>query len=427
MLCEFDKSIRNRDITQAWYLYSRLLQRSKKDEEKLEAQDPLLEGKVVPRRLAKSPKLRVHALHSKLLSVLNLKGVRAYNSKFTEQLTERIKRVLSTVAAEGGELSAGDLNHLLAYFASVKNDEAVDHVWQYAALSGMPRDITNYNAYVNAKIVIGQYEQALEAAREIRQVGLQPNTYTQACLIRLYGLTGDLQAARRVFNFVCSSAAGASSQAERHLARAHARVQYWQNAVDDLHLCGPNVYVYNEMLEVYGMNGLVDDMDMLLWRMLGMGEHVEMDQITAEAVEGARAAQTCKPNRKTFHTMIKWHATYWDLKTAAKYMELMQIYGITPNAATFKLMITKDTAVRDLQTCGELALAMTTKYGIPPIRSVVNTLEVAAKKVKSMDEMIREAETQRSTLFPSLSLDGLSLAGTSKEEKVGERTLPSHT
>ncbi|KAJ1955445.1 hypothetical protein GGI12_005556 [Dipsacomyces acuminosporus] len=415
MLAAFDKSVRDNNITHSWYLYNRLLERSKNSTEQTDKY-PLLAKRVVPRRLLMSPKLRQASLHSKILSVLKLQNVHVYNPRITEKLTEMVRSVLGTIDAEGGELSTSDLNNLLGYFASVKNAEAVDHVWQYATLSGMPRDITNYNAYINANIVTGQYDRALEVAREVRQAGLQPNTYTQTCLIRLYGLTGDLESAKRIFALVCSSST---------LGQASRRVQYWQDAVDDAHLSGPNVYVYNEMLQVYGVNGLVDDMRSLFMRMLGLDGKAELDQVADAVVRQTKHTRLCRPNIDTFHTMIKWHAKYWDLERAVKYMEMMQLYGIKPTASTFKLMITKDTAVRDLRRCGELALEMTTKYGIAPVRSIVNVLEVSAKKVKSMDEMIRESEMQRSTLFPSLSLDDLSLTGTHSDGKEVGHPHPS--
>ncbi|KAJ1934946.1 hypothetical protein EC988_008645, partial [Linderina pennispora] len=280
-------------------------------------------------------------MQSDILSVLNLKHVVSYTPYHASRMTERIKKVLKTVAESGGALTSRDLNALLGYFASIKNSEAADHIWQYAALSGMPRDITNYNSYVNAKLVVGELDRALETIREIRRAGLQPNSYTQASLIRLYGLLGDLEAAKRVFGFACSSTKLAV-WAEKFMQFVKKHIGYWQDSLEDANLSGPTVHIYNEMLDVLGMNGMVEEMRALFEEMV-----VERE---------------IKPTRKSFEVMIKWHAKYWDMDSAEKYLEMMPGCKVQPTPATFKLLITPETATRDLNRCGKLAMEMTTKY-----------------------------------------------------------------
>ncbi|KAJ1944880.1 hypothetical protein FBU59_002477, partial [Linderina macrospora] len=163
LLAEFKNSVDKQDTNQAWYVYHRLQHRFRNTPVDLSS------SKVIPRRLAHHPKIALPTMQSDILSVLNLEHVVSYNPYHASRMTERIKKVLKAVADSGGALSSRDLNVLLRYFATIKNGEAADHIWQYAALSGMSRDITNYNSFVNVKLVTGELERAMETIREIRR------------------------------------------------------------------------------------------------------------------------------------------------------------------------------------------------------------------------------------------------------------------
>ncbi|KAJ2814298.1 hypothetical protein GGI24_006431, partial [Coemansia furcata] len=169
-----------------------------------------------------------------------------------------------------------------------------------------------------AKIFTKEYERAFKVVEEITEAGLRPNVLTQSYLIRLYGQSGDLAAARRVFDGVSG---------------------------------GGSVLAYNEMLDVLGMNGLVEEMRQLFLQMTGLSAFTsDLSELTADACQ--RAVSMAIPNRETFHALIKWHSQYWDVDMATKYVRAMsEAFGIQPVAKTFKLIITHQTATREFQKC----------------------------------------------------------------------------
>ncbi|KAJ2098826.1 hypothetical protein IW146_009897, partial [Coemansia sp. RSA 922] len=218
-------------------------------------------------------------------------------------------------------------------------------------------------------IYVKEYERAFEVVKEISEAGLQPNASTKGFLIRLYGRTGDLAAARRVFDGVSGGGA---------------------------------VLAYNDMLDVLGMNGLVDEMRQLFLKMTGLAAFTnDLSELTADAYR--QAVRVVAPDRETFHVLIKWHSQYWDIDTATQYVRVMtEVFDIQPVAKTFKLIITPQTAVREFQKCASVGVLMGEKYGIEPPVYILRTLERAGKKLASMEEKIRKSEAQRSSVFSGL-------------------------
>ncbi|KAJ2485981.1 hypothetical protein EV174_001395 [Coemansia sp. RSA 2320] len=290
-----------------------------------------------------------------------------------DELGERARRVVENMNKGGLDVSRQDLNGLMNSF--VRNNDATDQIWQFATLGGITRDVTNYNCYINAKLYGKQYERAFEVYREMQGAGIAGNTYTSTCLIRLYGATGDLIAARRVFDGVLSE-----------LGRG-----------------GPNVHVYNAMLDVLGTNGLMEEMRDLFLRMVGLADYSGGDVSgfgKDECRGGLERMGAIAPDRSTFHVLAKWHAQYWDLGTAKKYVELMAGgYGIQPVAKTFKVMVNVKTAMRDFQGCCELGVMMAERYDITPPGHIMRALERAGKVRKDMEDKIRESEEQASSLL----------------------------
>ncbi|KAJ2487052.1 hypothetical protein IWW47_005462, partial [Coemansia sp. RSA 2052] len=290
-----------------------------------------------------------------------------YTQRDIDRAGERAQHVVQNMGSGGIELTSEDVEHLLHCF--VHKAEAIDQIWQYATLSGVVRDIGCFNCYLNAKMWGKQYERAFAVVEEIVQAGLEPNEYTRTCLIRLYGLTGDLAAARRVFD---GEVSGKSSSS-------------------------PSVHVYNAMLDVLGMNGLVEEMRHLFLQMTGL-----VGRDLSELARG-HGSGGVNPNRGTFHALIKWHATYWDVDTATKYVRVMsEVFGVRPVAKTFKLIITRKTAVREFQKCAATAVLMSEGHGVEPPGFVVRTLERASKQLADMEQKVKESEAQRSSVFSGL-------------------------
>ncbi|KAJ1896172.1 hypothetical protein LPJ66_004152 [Kickxella alabastrina] len=393
LLARLDRSVHCQNIQETWYWYRRLLNRRKR-EPTFPPIRSTSSGGIVPRAQANST--QPVDIHSKVLSILSTRKMHGYTERHLTELTEMIKAVLGHLAAEHRQLTPHQLTQLLGVFATAKRGEAADHLWQYAALSGMARDIACYNAYVNAKIEAGQYERAFEVLREVREGhgGVQPNTYTRTCLIRLYGLTGDLAAAQRTFAFVLGQSTGP--------AAAAANGADYVAAVDDRGMCAANAHVYTAMMHVLGMNGQLAEMQRLFLQMTGLPETQNLGELTRRTAGLAQRTQgSLWPRRQTLHALVQWHARYWDLRGALQWVALMyEVFGIRPVPKTFKLALTPENCLRDLETCAEVVLEMEHRWGVRPPRSVVEAVERAARKVEEMKEMIRSAEAQSSTLFP---------------------------
>ncbi|KAJ2742141.1 hypothetical protein GGI20_004692 [Coemansia sp. BCRC 34301] len=370
LLAGLDKGLRTKDIGKTWYLYNRLLQRD------VHADDSVFGNKqpVMARRLVNTAHTHLQMVHSKILEALQPKYTHGYSQGDIDRVGERARLVVEKMGQSGVELTSEDVEHLINCF--VRNSEVVDQIWQFATLSGVVRDIGSFNSYLNAKMECRQYEHAFGVMEEIQQAGLQPSEYTYTRLIRLYGLTGDLAVARRTF--------------------------------DDMVLSSKcSVYVYNAMLDVLGMNGLVEEMRQMFLRMTGLSEFGSRD--LSELTAQSKGMGLVEPNRATFHVLIKWHARYWDMDTATKYVRVMkQVFGVQPVAKTFKLMITTKTAVREFQKCAEVGVMMKEVYGIVPPEYIVRTLEQAERQLADMESKIKESETQKSSLFSSI-LDKLNL------------------
>ncbi|KAJ2788607.1 hypothetical protein GGI18_002862 [Coemansia linderi] len=364
LLTRFDRELKAEDTKRTSHLYSRLVK-----DNRAAPLDPIFGNKlpVVARRSVNATSTHLPQLHSKVLGLLQPKLMHGYMRQDVDWLGERARQVVEQMGRSRLELTGDDVSNLLSCF--VGNTGAVDQVWQYATLSGVVRNIDCYNNYLNAKIFAKDYERAFHVLEEIAEAGLQPNVTTQAYLIRLYGLTGDLAAARRVFE----QASGEGS-----------------------------VVVYNDMLDVLGMNGLVEEMRQLFLDMTGLASLVsDLSKLTADDCQRAQGAVA--PNRKTFHILIKWHSQYWDVDTAANYVRVMsEAFHIQPVAKTFKLIISPQTAVREFQKCASIGVLMGETYDITPPGYIVRTLERAAKQIADMEEMVRKSEAQRSSIFYDL-------------------------
>ncbi|KAJ2793092.1 hypothetical protein H4R20_006646 [Coemansia guatemalensis] len=310
------------------------------------------------------------------------------------------------MVGDGHVINSKQVNQLLKFFATAQNGEGANHVWQYATLSGVALDITNYNSYINAAIATDQLGRAAEIVQEIRQRGLQPNTYTRASIIRLYGRLGDLTAARQAFGAACRHAevpAGIAAVGICETEDAWAAQAYWKNATEDMRVSGVNIHVCNEMLNVLGLNGLVDEMRNMAGHLLGMPNATTAAEISAALASGEtpHTHRGLRPNIQTFHILVRWHAAYWDLDAAMEYARVMRNYGIDPVSKTLKLIVTAETAKRDVRKCSEISVAMRRELDVLVPGSVVRILERASEETRKMEEMVRQAELQRSTLFPS--------------------------
>ncbi|KAJ2082700.1 mannosyl-oligosaccharide 1,3-1,6-alpha-mannosidase activity protein [Coemansia sp. RSA 988] len=407
---QLQRSIHEGRMQQAWDHYRDLLKRRRQEQRSQTQQQSVVSDRqtVLTREFAESAQAHIHEAHGQILSTLDLKHMHAYSQQHIEKLAKRVRLFLREMVEDGHAINSKQLNQLLKFFATAKNGEGANHVWQYATLSGVALDITNYNSYINATITTGQLNRAAEIAQEFRQRGLQPNTYTQASIIRLYGQLGDLTAARQAFGAACRCAevpAGIAAVGIFETDNSWAAQTYWKNATNDMRVSGVNIHVCNEMLNVLGLNGLVDEMRQMAGHLLGMPNAATAAEINTALASGEtpRTHRGLRPNIETFHILVKWHAAYWDLDAAMEYARVMRKYGINPVSKTLKLVVTAMTAKRDVRKCADIAVMMSRDLNLLVPRSVVRILEHASKETKKMEEMVRQAELQRSTLFPGVA------------------------
>ncbi|KAJ2190174.1 hypothetical protein EV181_001188 [Coemansia sp. RSA 532] len=390
--------IRDNDPSGAWLNYQQLLHMRTTEQphslnRSLFAQTPR------PRDLPLSARPYIHDAHSRILRVLHINSIHGYSRPHLDQLAQWAAQYVREAAADSHVLAASDVNTLLHVFAVQRNGTAADHVWQYATLTGVVADVTNYNAYINACLRAGNYGRAFEVVREMRERGVQPSTWTQAYLIRLYGETGDLESARREFARACRNSPWTGVAETSSIG-----TKYWQEKTDDHGVYGLGIGTFNEMLGVLGRNGLMSEMRDLFMRFTGL---------SVEATDGelqARAQHTgLRPNAHTFHELIHWHATYWDMDTAVNIVRLMSKCGVRPVPKTLKLIVTPQTAERDVETCAQIAILLREEYGVQVSQSVVRIIETAREKAEEMEEQIKSAESQNPTFLQTLSnLTGLS-------------------
>ncbi|KAJ1665194.1 hypothetical protein EV178_003372 [Coemansia sp. RSA 1646] len=398
-----ETNMRSHNIGESWRWYQELVSRNER-EPRMSA--PPVPSAVVPRRVANSAEMRMIRAHTCMLDTLCVKHQFGYNKLELRQLGVMAREVLGGITRVGGTLSSTQANAIILLFTASGDAQAAHQVWQYAALSGLARDVTNYNSFIACLTAARQYDQAFALVQEMQSSGIQPNTLTQNLLIKLHGLTGNLQAAKDTFAFTCSFPGDLTKAATRYSDKKHS---YWDDAVEDLCLCGGTVQTCNAMLDVLGMNGLVDEMHELLIRMCKLDTSAGVpgpDKITRMIQSGSFLLPRgpLAPNMDTFHTLIKWRSEYWDLDTAEQYVQLMDACGFAPVSKTFKLMITYKTVARDLQKCSELAFRMVSDYKIDPSPYLIKMLEWATEENDKMEESIRISEAQRPSSFLGFSL-----------------------
>ncbi|KAJ2695483.1 hypothetical protein H4R19_005841 [Coemansia spiralis] len=405
--------IRCRSVFRAWWGYRRLVAESRRERQNQAIKgldsgarpEQAFLGVVSSQRQAASARECVQEAHQRILEMLNVRHLSNYTRADLDMLSKEVGLFLSEASADKQVLSSRQVMRLFNFLAAARNSEAVDNVWQYATLSGVPLDITCYNAYLNALSFTGQTARALDVAGELRTRGLQPNSYTYACLIGLYGQSGDLDAAVRQFRSACLSSTvlvGLRNEARRALGKA--TQPYWHDAVNNTRLCGANIHICNAMLEVYGVNGMVQEMRLLFLQLLGMDGYTGgIATIDGEAARAAAKSRGMPPVARTFHVMIKWHAAYWDMAAAVEYAQLMSRYGIPPTGQTLKLLVTQETVKRDVEACANVALLMSSEYSVEVPRNVVRLIEVAAQKRAEMDDMVRQAEGQHTSILSGLA------------------------
>ncbi|KAJ2500357.1 hypothetical protein GGH96_002773 [Coemansia sp. RSA 1972] len=390
--------IRDNDPPGAWHNYQQLLHMRSFEQpltnRSLFAQTPR------PRDLPLSAHPYIHDAHSRILRVLHINTIHGYSRAQLDQLAQWASQYVREAAADSHVLSASDVNTLLHVFAVQRNGTAADHVWQYATLTGVVANVTNYNAYINACLRAHNYGRAFEVVREMRERGVQPSTWTQAYLIRLYGETGDLESARREFARACRNSPWTGVNAGTNTVGT----KYWQEKTDDRSVFGLGIGTFNEMLGVLGRNGLMSEMRDLFVRFTGIPIEAINDEL-----KGKIRHTGLRPNAHTFHELIYWHATYWDMDTAVNIVRLMSKCGVQPVPKTLKLMVTPQTAERDVETCAQIAILLREEYGVHVSQSVVRIIETAREKAEEMEEQIKSAEAQNPTFLQTLSnLTGLS-------------------
>ncbi|KAJ1801586.1 hypothetical protein LPJ59_000151 [Coemansia sp. RSA 2399] len=389
-LVELDKSMRAHNIGESWRWYQELAGRNERE---TPVNKPLIASAVVPRRMAGSAGIQMMRAHTCMLQALNLRKQFGYDKEDLYKLGAMTSAVLSNVTREGVTLSSAHVNRILRLFTVSGNVQAACQIWQYAALSGVARDVTNYNSMISCLISAKEYDYAFTLVNEMAPSGIQPNSTTHNLRIKLHGLVGDLQAARDLFAYTCGS------PGPKPTRKSDKKTEYWADAVEDFWLCGATTVTYNIMLDVLGMNGLVDEMHELLVRMCGLdasGEIPTTETLTRMVREGAVELPR-KPlalSIETFHVLIKWHAKYWDLEAVEQYLLLMVACGFKPVPKTFKQIITHETVGRDLRKCSELALRMVTEYGLKPSAFLVRMLERATEENNAMKEKIKMSEKQ---------------------------------
>ncbi|KAJ1835572.1 hypothetical protein LPJ63_000982 [Coemansia sp. RSA 2711] len=394
-----ERCMRQQDVVGAWGWYKQLTER--RSCEQPHHHDSLLftqSGR--SQRDLVSARAYVCEAHSRIASMLSVKHIHGYSAAHLEQLTRWARLFLRESASDGWILSSKQLCGLLNLFAVLRNGDAADQIWQHATLSGAALDITNYNSYINACIRASNFDRAFEIVREVRQRGVVPNTMTQALLVRLYGVTGDLESARREFANACRVTRTPSLFGMPGCDPL--RTRYWQATAGDQRINGANIYVCNEMLVVLGRNGLMDEMRQLLVRILGLDHSTSLLDTGDHDLRQAMRKRGLRPSLNTFHALIEWHAVYWDMDRAVDYVHLMRRCGVAPTPKTLRLLVTPVTAERDFQRCAEITVMMHERYRVQIPQSTMRIIEKAKTRAQEMEEQIRAAEAQPS-LFSSLT------------------------
>ncbi|KAI9476656.1 hypothetical protein BX667DRAFT_506820 [Coemansia mojavensis] len=403
------QEIEQNNTTKAWSFYQRLLA-LRNQELKSTQQQPSQSG--ISSAYASSALASINNAHMEISKILTLKNYHGYNSSLVKHIRERLLVFLNESTKDGFILTTKQIKTMFRFFAATKDGIAADQVWQHLTLSGMVLDINHYHVYIHACIQAGNYDRAFAMIREIRERGIASNSYTQGLLIRLYGMTGDLQTAKEEFARACSNSPfPAISASSRDAFKPD--VPYWRDAIRDARLCHVNIHLCNEMLDVLGRNGLMDEMKRLFLCVLGLDKATNsIDEISKQEMLQGVGLRGIKPNIQTFHLMIKWHAMYWDMEGAVSYVHLMSRYGINPVPKTLKLLIHRTTASRDYKQCAEIAMMVHDKYETMIPNSVIRNIETHQAKAMNMEKQIREAESQQTSIFSSLT----GISGSSKQE-----------
>ncbi|KAJ2162817.1 hypothetical protein GGF46_000381 [Coemansia sp. RSA 552] len=384
------KFVQANNIEGSWGAYQLLLKKSRAEREVEPASGLGLSRNAVPRRKALTAEMQVREANELMPRVLGLKAMHGYTAAQIDTMARRARLLLGEIARSGQVLPSRTLNEVLGLFATARNGEAADRVWQYAVLSTAPLDVTNYNSYINAMIRAENLTRAFEISNEMRQRGIQPNGFTRVLRIRLCGLAGDLPAARREFGEACRYS---RIPVDPGIPVPMPAQEYWHDAHDDLRLGGGGVHACNAMLEVLGMNGLMDELRLVFAQMLGLQTHDEVDSAASPGQAAVR------PTMETFHVMIKWHAKYWDLDGAMRHVRLMPRFHLRPEPKTVKLLITPETAHRNVRACADIAVELASEFHIVLPASTLRILNAASKAAQKMDDMVRASEDQPTMPF----------------------------
>ncbi|KAJ2843046.1 hypothetical protein IWW36_005688, partial [Coemansia brasiliensis] len=394
------QEIGRNNATSAWKYYQRLLTLRNQELENNQ-QQPSHPG--ISRTYASSALACINNAHLEISKILTLKNHHGYTPALIKHIRERLLIFLNESTKDGFILTTKQIKMVFRFFAATEDGIAADQVWQHLTLSGVALDINHYHAYIHACIQARNYDRAFAMVREIRERGMASNSYTQGLLIRLYGMTGDLETAKDEFAKACRhSRFPAVSASNRDTSKVD--VPYWRAAIKDARLCHVNIHLCNEMLDVLGRNGLMDEMRQLFLCILGLDKtEISIDEISSQDMLQGIGLRGIKPTIQTFHLMMKWHAMYWDMEGAVSYVHLMSRYGINPVPKTLKQLIHQTTASRDYKQCVEIAMMIHDKYGVIIPNSIMRTIETHQAIAKDMENQIREAESQQTSIFSSLT------------------------
>ncbi|KAJ2369463.1 hypothetical protein IW150_005149 [Coemansia sp. RSA 2607] len=397
MVARLDTTARRHDIPSAWRWYQLLQQRRTRETtqptQSTTLPHPPHDTRIVPRRQQHSA--QSYALEDKMLSALTHKRLGYYTPADLSTLRQMATTLVNTLHRRGGTLSPALLVQLLDVCAADGKEGGLlaDALWQRAALDGV-RDAACWNAYANTRVRAGHAGEAAEVVREVDGggAGVCPTAYTRALEIRLHGAAGDLAAARRVFETVRAGIPGVRRTAD-----------YTRNGIGLSGLVALNTGTYDAMLDVLGMNGLLDEMQTLFFDLCGHPSAKSLDHLVqiVSRFPYASSRRRLRPRMSTFRSLIRWHAKYWDVSGCVTWIESMHVFGLRPDAAILRSVVTPENAVRELQACGALALRLAEHYGVETPVEVVRTLERAAKKVARMHDQVRAAMGQPSTLWSS--------------------------
>ncbi|KAJ2450921.1 hypothetical protein EV183_003953 [Coemansia sp. RSA 2336] len=394
------QEIAHNNPTKAWDCYQKLLA-LRNQELTSTRQQPSQSG--ISSAYASSALANISNAHFEISKILTLKNYHNYNSSLVKHMRERLLVFLNESTKDGYILTGKQIRMMFRFFAATRDGIAADQVWQHLTLSGMVLDISHYHAYIHACIQAENYDRAFAMIREIRERGMASNSYTQGLLIRLYGMTGDLQTAKDEFARACRHSSFPAASASGGDA-FKPDVPYWRDAIRDARLCHVNVHLCNEMLDVLGRNGLMDEMKRLFACVLGLDKAAgSVDEISKQQMLQGVGLRGIEPNIQTFHLMIKWYAMYWDMEEAVSYVHLMGRYGISPVPKTLKLLVNRTTASRDYKQCAEIAMMIHEKYATIVPNSVIHNIETYQAKAMDMEKQIREAESQKTSIFSSLT------------------------